>query len=180
MRKAAGLFVALVLCIPVGVLAAGSAGAAATTLPTCTKLTGTVKYSPALPKIGNSTKVTSTSTSSLKITGCTGGGITSGVITGTAKYTGNCTTLLTPSTKPLLSTVKWSNGKTSSLSTTTKTTSKTGVTPILATLTSKITAGLGVGHTTIVPVKVIAAAGACTNIALTGYSLVNTGKFVTK
>ena len=180
MRKAVGSLLALSLLIPVGVLAAGSAGAATATLPTCTKLTGTVKYSPALPKIGNSTKVTSTSTTSLKITGCSGGGITSGTISGTSTYTGNCTTLLTPSTKPLISTVKWSNGKSSSLSTTTKTTSKTGVTPITAILTSKITAGLGVGRTTTVPVKIVAAPGACLQSALTGYTITNTGKFVTK
>jgi hypothetical protein len=47
-------------------------------------------------------------------------------------------------------------------------------------LTSKITAGLGVGRTTTVPVKIVAAPGACLQSALTGYTITNTGKFFTK
>jgi hypothetical protein len=172
--------IALSLLIPAGVMAASSAGAAAT-LPTCTKLTGSVKYSIALPIIGNSTKVNSTTTTKLSISGCTGGGITSGTISGTAKYVGNCTTLVvTPSKTPLVNTVKWSNGSTSTLSTTTKITSKTGVQPVLATLSSKVTKGLGVGHTTSVNVKAVSKTGSCLKIPLTGYTLTNTGKFTTK
>jgi len=180
MRKLIGVLFAASMLVPAGVMIAAPVGAAAA-LPTCTKLTGTVKYSPALPIIGNKTVVTSTSTTSLKLTGCSGGGITSGTIAGTAKYVGNCTTLVvTPSKKPLVSTVKWSNKSTSTLSTTTKITSKTGVQPVLATLTSKVTAGLGKGHTTTVNVKATSPTGACTKTPLGGYSLVNTGKFVTK
>ena len=52
--------------------------------------------------------------------------------------------------------------------------------PVLARLSSKVTKGLGAGHTTSVNVKAMSKTGSCLKIPLTGYTLTNTSKFTTK
>lgn len=180
MRKTLGLLFAASLLVPVGVIAAGPAGAAAK-VPTCKTLSGKQTYSPALPKIGVATKVNSNVTTTANIGGCTGGGVTSGKSSSKSVYKGNCTTLVTHkgATKGS-ATIKWSNGKTSSVSTSLTTTSKPGASPVLATLVSKFTAGAFKGTTSTVHLKATPPKDACTKKSLTGYVFVNVGKFVTK
>jgi hypothetical protein len=153
MRKGLGLLFAISLCLPIGVLTAGSAGAANTVLPKCKSLSGTQTYKPGLPPTTSNATVKPTTTTVANITGCTGGGIKSGKSSGTlkAKTATNCKTLFANTGKPAPATpatIKWSNGQTS---TTSNVLTVTGATPqgdLKAKLVSKYTAGLGKGHTT--------------------------------
>jgi hypothetical protein len=149
MRKFLGLFCAAAMMLPVAVITASPAAAAAG--PTCAKAAGTAKFTPGLPPIGNSTKVKSKLTSTGTVTKCTGvKGVTGGhtTFTQTSKSTGsNCTTLATPkpSTPPTKGTltIKWSNGKTSKAP-------NTAIKQVKATeanITGKITSGAFVGKT---------------------------------
>jgi len=188
MRKAAGLLCALSLLVPVGVIAAGSpGGAAAAKGPTCKTFTATISVSPALPKLSSKTIVTATVKTNGKIGGCTGGpvkGVTGATVSTSYKYKGNCTTLLTGKggvTTLGSSSLKWSNGKTSTIATTTTTTSKAGATPITLKLVTKVTKGQYSGTTAISTVKETAPAGTCTSTGaskatLTGYGPPSTFK----
>lgn len=101
MRKFAGTLLAAVMVLPIGLIACGPAGSATAAALTCTKLTGTVTWTPAVPLAPKTAK----SNILLKATlaGCTGTAkITSGVITlpvikGTVAQ--NCTVILTKPTK---------------------------------------------------------------------------------
>jgi len=179
MRKAAGLLVACSLLVPVGAMVAGSAGAAASATTSCKALSGKEVYSPALPKLGTSTKVTSTVTTASKLTGCVGGGVTSANVASKSTYIGNCTTFLAGFGKPTLGTAKitWNTGKTSTVATTLTSITKAGVNPALAKLVSKFTTGLFAGHTSTVTIKATAATGSCTKVGLAGFTFVNSGPF---
>ena len=131
MRKCLGFLFAVSLCLPIGVLTAGSAGAANTVLPKCKSLSGTQTYKPGLPPTSSNATVKPTTTTVANITGCTGGGIKSGKSSGTlkAKTATNCKMLFANAGKPAPATpatIKWSNGQTS---TTSNVLTVTGVTP---------------------------------------------------
>jgi hypothetical protein len=166
MRKGLGLLFAISLCLPIGVLTAGSAGAANTVLPKCKSLSGTQTYKPGLPPTTSNAKVKPTTTTVANITGCTGGGIKSGKSSGTlkAKTATNCKTLFANTGKPAPATpatIKWSNGQTS---TTSNVLTVTGATPqgdLKAKLVSKYTAGLGKGHTSTVQIVAHPNSGWC-------------------
>ncbi len=169
MRKALGLLFAVSLLVPVGVIATGSADAAVNTkLPKCKSLTGIQTFTPGLPKLGLTTKVKPVTKTTLTITGCTGApGITKGTSSSSVKATKatNCTDLVKNSGKPGAATkgiIKWSNGQTSTTSNVLTVTSKAGVSPIIAKLVSKYTAGLGKGKTSTTIVKATPNAGFCT------------------
>ena len=86
----------------------------------------------------------------IKIIGCTGGGITSGTSNGSTKATTgtNCATLVKNAGKPgrpSTGVITWSNGQTSNTSNVLTVTSKPGATPITVKLVTKYTAGLGQG-----------------------------------
>ena len=172
MRKGLGLLFALSMLVPVGVIGAGSVGAATNTkLPTCKSLGGTQTYTPGLPKRGVATLVKPVTKTDIKITGCTGGGITSGVSTSSSKATKgtNCDALFAAAGKPATpsaGTIKWSNGQTS---TTSNVLTVTGLTPtgVTAKLVSKYTAGLGKGKTSTVLVNAVLNKGWCATAALT-------------
>jgi hypothetical protein len=178
MRKAAGLLCALTLLIPVGIVATGSAGAATTTTQ-CKTLTGKQTYSPSLPKLGASNKVTSTVSSTSKIGGCVGGGVTSGTATAKSKYVGNCTTFAAGLGKPTKGTasIKWSNGKTTSVQTTLTSKSKPGTSPVIAVLVSKFVSGQFAGHTSTVTLKATGNGGknTCISTPLAFFTFVNSG-----
>ena len=119
MRKVGGLLLAGALLLPAGVIAAGPAGSATTGL-TCTKIAGTVTWTPPVPN--NTTKVKSNTTIKSSVSGCTGTPkITSGVITlplikGTTP--GNCTSLIGKPTKitvPAGGSILWATTKTKSV-----------------------------------------------------------------
>ena len=73
MRKTLGLLCAVGMLLPLGVITAGPA--AAVPVITCTKASGTFKFTPPLPASGG---VKSTLTSTGTVSGCTGGGGASG------------------------------------------------------------------------------------------------------
>jgi hypothetical protein len=183
MRKAVGLLFAVTLLASVGLVATSSVGAA-TKSPTCKTLKGSQAYKPALPIISSKTVVTSTVTIKSTIGGCTGGpiaGVTGATSLTTSKYKGNCLSLISHkgATKGT-AVLKWSNGKTSNITTSLVTNSKPGASPVLATLTSKIVKGQFAGTTTTVKIKAVPPTGACTKKPLTGYSFVNNGGFTQK
>jgi hypothetical protein len=166
MRKGFGLLFAIALCLPIGVLTAGSAGAANTVLPKCKSLSGTQTYKPGLPPTSSTATVKPTTTTVANITGCTGGGITSGKSSGTlkAKTATNCKMLFANAGKPAAATpatIKWSNGQTS---TTSNVLTVTGLTPqgnLKAKLVSKYVAGLGKGKTSTVQIVATPNKGWC-------------------
>ena len=170
MRKTAGLLLAVSLLVPVGVMAAAPAGSAVAKGPTCKTFTASVSVSPALPKLTSKTIVTATVKTTGKIGGCTGGpvaGVTSAAVATSYKYKGNCTTLVTGkggTTIPGASSLTWSNGKTSTITTTTVQTSKVGAVPIILKLTTKVTKGQYAGTTNVSTVKETAPAGTCQTI----------------
>jgi len=170
MRKGLGLFAALVLAGSLGVSAAAPAGAAGPLPPNCKTFTGTQTYTPALPKLGDATKVNSTVKLSAKLGGCSGvAGITSGTSAATTKITAqNCTTQVASSSKGAKSTgtIKWNNGKTSTTANVLTLKSKVGVSPAIFELVSKYTAGIGVGHTVTTTISVLLNTGACLKTTL--------------
>ena len=125
MRKVPGILLAAAMLLPVGAIAAAPAGSATTGL-TCTKLTGTVTWSPAVP-LGSKPKAASTVTLKASLAGCTGTtGIASGVIalpTIPKAAPQNCTSLV--STPPKLTraggSITWNNKAKSTLGTLTLT-----------------------------------------------------------
>ena len=167
MRKAAGLLFATSLLIPVGALSAAPAGAVAGTA--CKAFKATITNTPGLAKVGVAAKANITVKLVGSLTGCVGGGVTSAAITQTYKYNGNCTTFITGKggkttpTVPVAS-FKWSNGKTSSATSTTKLLTKPGATPAKIKLDTKITKGLFVGAKSSGTVTLTAPAGSCVTI----------------
>jgi hypothetical protein len=186
MRKAAGLLFATSLLLPVGLMTASPAASAAAKGPTCKTFVATVTNTPALPKIGVATKVNSLVKTTGKIGGCTGGpvaGVTSATVAASYKYNGNCTTFATGKggvTTNSTSSIKWSNGKTSTTTSTIKLISKVGVTPLMLSLTTKITKGQYVGASSTGKVKGTSVAGACTKVALSKSTLTGVGAFTFK
>jgi hypothetical protein len=185
MRKAAGLLCALSLLIPVGVIASSVAGAAASPTTQCKTLSGKQTYSPALPVITSKATVNTTIASTSKLGGCVGGGVTSGVATSKSTMKNdNCALFAKNFGKPTKGTasIKWSNGKTSTVATTLTSKSKAGTSPVIAVLVSKFTAGLFAGHTSTVTLKATGNAGAktCISAGLSFFTFVNSGPIVSK
>jgi hypothetical protein len=179
MRKALGLVFAASMLVSVTMIASSPAGAANTALPKCKALSGTQTFSPGLPKLGDKTLVKPTTTTNLKITGCSGGGITGGVSNSStkAKTATNCTLLVKNSGKPgapSTGLIKWSNGQTSTTSNVLTVTSKPGASPIIAKLVSKYTAGLGKGKTSTAIVKATPNKGFCVTVPFTKSTFVST------
>jgi len=144
---------------PVGVIAAGSAGAAAP-LVQCLKPSGFVTFTLGL---GTTPKI-QTTTFSLPVKGCSGtGGVKSGTSSGKSvgKTKSTCGSLGTAPTTTTV-TIKWNNGKSST------STLKTTIVPgapktITATVVGKISKGLFLGKTIKTKVKVTIPAGTCTD-----------------
>ncbi len=147
MRKTIGVLCAAALLLPVGVMTASVADAGPTT-PTCSAAKGTFKFTPPLPASGG---VITNLSSAGTVTGCSGGGVTSGktTFTQTVKSTtkSSCATLAKPTGKPTtgLFVVTWNNGKKSTAKAFNVTQLKNPITN--ATTTGKITSGLFVGKT---------------------------------
>jgi hypothetical protein len=178
MRKAAGVLCALALVVPVGVVTMNSVGAATPTTQ-CKTLTGKQTYTPALPLISSTKVVTSKVSSTSKIGGCVGGGVTSGTATASSTYKGNCKSFAAGLGKPTKGTasIKWSNGKTTSVQTTLTSKSKPGASPVIAILVSKFVSGQFSGHTSTVTLKATGNAGAktCISAGLSFFNFVNSG-----
>jgi hypothetical protein len=159
MRRGLGLLFVISLCLPVGVLTAGPAGAVNTVVPKCKLFSGTQSYKPGLPPLNSDKKVLPVTTTAGAFTGCTGGGITKGTVNGTtkAKVPTNCKKLISdaaakkPGT-PTNYTVKWSNGQTSSGTSVVTVTGVTNDGKLKATVVGTTKAGLGKGHKTTIQV----------------------------
>jgi hypothetical protein len=169
MRKTFGvLFAAVLMMSAVAITATAASGAAAT--PTCKSAKGTFKFSPGLPVKG--TIKGGKLTSSGPITGCSGGGVTSGKASFTsAKSTtaSGCSTLTKPDPKSKGTlgafTIKWNNGKTSTAKTFYIKQTKAIVD---ATTIGKITSGLFVGKTIKGTITFALAKGSCSTKPATG------------
>jgi hypothetical protein len=178
-HKALGLLFALSLALPIGVLAATPAGAAGAG---CTKISGSVTFSPGLPISSSKATVKPTITESVVSSGCTGGGVKSGTTSVKAKSTAglNCSNIAsalgkttgtvtevwnTKATSTLLATLSPVKGQTTQLK-----------------LTTKVTAGLFKGTTTtaILALNGVAPTGACTKVPLTKLIFGSVGKVSTK
>jgi hypothetical protein len=171
MRKGAGLLAALSLLIPAGILVAGPVGAANTVLPKCKSLSGTQTYKPGLPPTSSNATVKPTTTTVANITGCTGGGITSGKSSGTlkAKTATNCKMLFANAGKPAPATpatIRWSNGQTSTTSNVLTVTGVNKSGQLTAKLVSKYVAGLGKGHTSTIQLVATPNKGWCSTTTL--------------
>jgi hypothetical protein len=102
MRKFLGLLVAMVVMAPIGVLAVQRAGAAADPGTDCSRASGSATFSPGFAKVAPSTgnpelnerKITISSVGT--VSGCVGGGVTSGTTRATIHITDetNCNELL--------------------------------------------------------------------------------------
>jgi hypothetical protein len=158
MRKIGMLTMAIALLAQVAVLTAGPAGAAA--LVTCAKPSGSVTF---IPGLGSTPKL-QTTTFTLPITGCKGGGVTGGSSKGSAKGTTkqSCGTFAAAGKTVTKVTITWNTKATSTATLTTivSISSKTGIT---ATVSGKISAGLFVGKTLQTKVGVTIASGVCTD-----------------
>jgi hypothetical protein len=179
MRKAAGLFAAVSLLVPIGIWASTPAGSAVKG-PTCKTLHSTGKFNPPLPKIGTSTFVTSHVTASGTIGGCTGiPGLTGATTSTPFTYKGNCSTFAGISkggvTTPGKEVIKWNKGAPSNVTVSTKALSKPGVQPAILQLTTKITSGQFKGTTSVAKVKGTAASGACISTGLGSFTVTGSG-----
>jgi hypothetical protein len=170
MRKVLGTLFAASLLVSVMVAASGPAGAAGPLPPKCKAFAGTETWTPALPKLGDATKVNSTVKLAATETGCSGvAGITKGTTSATTKIKQqNCTTTIASSSKGSKSTGKiiWNNKKTSTTANTLTLKSKVGVSPATFQLVTKFTAGVGAGHTTTSTISVTLNKNACTKATL--------------
>jgi len=175
MKKLAILTMAFALMAPLA-FSAGPAGAA--TLVTCAKPSGSVGFTPGL----GATPKLQTTTFTLPIKGCKGGGVTSGSSKGSAKGTtkSSCGTFATAGKQITKVTITWNTKKTSTATLTTLV-SISGKTGITATVSGKISAGLFVGKTLKTKVKVTIPSGSCTDAkplkkaTLTGLAAVTIG-----
>jgi hypothetical protein len=168
MRRLLRVFVAVAICLPVGFISASAAGAANTVVPKCKSFSGIQTYTPGLPPTSQPAKLVNPVSKTFGVlTQCTGGGITKGTVTGTSKAAKgtNCTKLLADVQAgkpgaPIKTTVKWSNGQTSTNSSVLTVTGVNG-SSIKAKLVSKTIAGLGKGRTTMIDVLATPNAGWC-------------------
>jgi|HubBroStandDraft_6_1064221.scaffolds.fasta_scaffold487018_2 hypothetical protein len=181
MRKVVRALLAMSLVVPLMAVAAGPAGAVTGT--TCKTFAASGSYSPPLPKLGVSTVVTSKVKATAKLGGCSGGGVTSGVATTLYTYKGNCNTFVTNKGGVISgasSSIKWSNGQTSTTTVTSTALSKPGVQPAVILLTTKVTKGLFAGTTASGKVLGTSVKGACISTGLGTFKLTGTGPTVFK
>jgi hypothetical protein len=143
MRKFAGVCLAAAMLVPVGLIAAAPAGAAAPKT-TCKTASGTATFKPALPALGSKVTVKPTITVTGTLSGCTGGGVKSAKISAVLKQAiaGNCTTLLKGATANIAGseTLTWDTKATSTV----KVLKLAGVTgkPTQTNATGAVTSGL--------------------------------------
>ena len=115
MRKVLGVFLAVAMLAPIGVIGAAPAGAAASGT-TCKSFGGTGSFTPSLPKLGTTGKVKAVLTASGSMSGCSGT-----VSSGSFKFVSsksaaeNCKTLATAPTPTIKATgvITWNTKATS-------------------------------------------------------------------
>ncbi len=153
MKSVVRFTMAIALLAPIGVMTAMPAGAAAAL--TCTTQTGTATIKPGITPTATNVTITV----SEKLTGCKGGGITSGTETASIlSKAATCSGLGKKGTKtgPFKGKITWSNKKTSSFSLTTVSNG------LAATATGSVTAGLFVGQKITTSIAYSLKTGTCT------------------
>jgi hypothetical protein len=167
MRRFASLGLAATIAIALGLGGWSPAGAAGAK-PSCKSTVGTLKFAPALPRLGNPKKVASTlSASAIKVGGCVGGGVASATATLNAKFAklGNCTTFgngVSNSASGKL-VFNWNTGQSSTVGVTLSTVPGK---PTTLKLTGPVSAGLFKGAKVTQTVIYTPANGGCTKTAL--------------
>jgi hypothetical protein len=159
----------IALLAPIGVLTAAPAGAAAAL--TCTTQTGAATIKPGITP----TPTNVTITVSEKLSGCKGGGITSGTETASiVSKAATCSGLGKNGTKtgPFKGKITWSNKKTSSISLTTVSAG------LSASATGSVTAGLFVGQKITTTIVYALKTGNCVSTPLTALSIKGTKPLV--
>jgi hypothetical protein len=118
MRKFLGALLATSMLLPVGLVGVPPAGAAASGT-TCKSFSGIGVFSATLPKLGSNGKVRAVLTATGPVSGCGGGGVTSGSarFVSTKSAPENCGTLATAPTPAIkgTETITWSGGKVSKI-----------------------------------------------------------------
>ena len=167
MRKVARVVFAIAMVAPVGLIASPSGAVGGTS---CKTASGAATFSPALPKLGNTTTVVSTVTAKGAVVGgCAGGGVISATASFTAKFSkpGNCTTLATAGNSNRAKgkgVLTWNTQRTSTIAM-----SLTGVNgaPKNTKLAGTVIAGMFKGLRLSGTVAFVVPAGACAKTALT-------------
>ncbi len=185
MRKVAGLIAAAALLVPAGMFVAGPANAAPAKVPTCKAAAGSATFNPALPKLGNTSKVKGTLTAKGTLTKCTGGGVTKAATlfkSPKSKTGSNCQTLAQPDPKSAgtigVFTITWGPGKTSTVAK--LAIKQVAGKPTQATTKGKITKGLFLGKSVNGKIEYKLPAGACTAKPLSKVTYKNLGNFTIK
>jgi hypothetical protein len=111
----------LVSTLSIGAAPVGAARVGAASGTSCKSSTGSLSFSPTLPKLGSSAKVFAKLSMSGVISSCSGGGVSSGQLkftSGTSKSGMNCATLAAYSSSPMSGTeaIAWDGGGTSTIS----------------------------------------------------------------
>jgi hypothetical protein len=164
MRKVGGMLAVATVLLPIGMLAA-PAGAASGVV--CKTATGAATFSPALPKVGATTKVKAAITiTGAKLGSCSGGGVTSGILNAKLNFgiAGNCSSLMAGSNAGIKGTevITWNNKKTSTIALT-----LTGLkNPTQTSATGVVTAGLFKGMKQSGNLQYALPTGGCTKAGL--------------
>ena len=141
LRKMLGFAFVLALVAPAGIMLGGGTATAVTAAQTCGSLKGTATISPGLTTTPQSQTIVSKGT----LTKCTPSAATggSGTLSATTHLSnGSCQGLASGTTLPLNGSIKWKNGKTSTV-VLKATTSKSA--PTTANITGKVSKGLFAG-----------------------------------
>jgi len=180
MRKTSGILLAVAMALPIGLVGIAPAGAVGGTV--CAKAAGSAKFTPALPKLGSTTKVIGTFTATGTVSGCVGGGVTGGktkTVSIKSKTGSNCATLAKPSTPTKATeTITWNTGKTSTVA--------ISLSPIKGKpttnqqVTGTVTAGMFKGSHQTVSILYKLAAGECVKTGLSTVTYTSTSKSVIK
>ena len=116
MRRFGKILVVALMAAPVAFMVAMPSGAAVPTSATCKAMAGTEVFTPPLP-ISGSVALTVT-IKNAKLTGCTGAGGASGLLSLTTKTKGSCATLGKGATVKGSETIAWANKTSSSVAVT--------------------------------------------------------------
>src|ERR1700690_1390564 len=114
-----GLLFAVVLVLPVGLGLSMASALSAPRPGTSCDVSGTVNFSPALPKASSKTLVKGVFTTNVTLSNCVGGGVTTGTEKSVShpSNASNCETFVTYTTSPTQATetINWNTGKKSTL-----------------------------------------------------------------
>ena len=181
MRRVVGVFFALVMVAPFGVIAAAPASAATVTGTVCKSFSGTASFAPTLPKLGSSSKVKAVLTGIGSIGSCSGAVSGGSVKFVSSKSAGeNCKTLGTPPSAAIKATevITWNTGLTSTIA---MRLSEVPATPVTTqAITGTVTAGVFQGAHEKGKLTYTALNGGCVSSGLSKISFQSLGSITLK